>query len=75
MLLLRAWALDPLWVFIRHLSINLYLSFFVYLNFLIKNLGFDINNKKKKRKPKKIFKETALFILAISPLFMLYFLL
>lgn len=75
MLLIKAWIIDPLWVFISNLSINLYLAFFVYLNFLIKNLGFDINNKKKKRKPKKIFKETALFILAISPLFMLYFLL
>jgi len=75
MLLIKAWIIDPVWVFLKHLAINLYLSLFVYLNFLIKNLGFDINNKKKKRKPRKILKETTLLILAISPMFMLYFLL
>lgn len=75
MLLIKAWIIDPALVFIKNLSINLYLSIFVYLNFLIKNMGFDINNKIKKRKFMAIFKETSLFILGVLPLIMLYYLL
>lgn len=73
MLLIKAWIIDPVWVFLKHLAINLYLSLFVYLNFLIKNLGFDINNKIKRRRPKVIFRETALFILGTLPIVMLYY--
>jgi hypothetical protein len=75
MLLIKSWIIDPTLVFIKNLSINLYLSIFVYLNFLIKNMGFDINNKIKKRKFMTIFKETSLFILGVLPLIMLYYLL
>jgi hypothetical protein len=75
MLLIKAWVTDPVWVFIKNLSINLYLMMFVYLNFLMRNLGFNVYNKRKSRKLKVVFIETIVFILAISPLFMLYFLL
>lgn len=75
MLLIKAWVTDPIWVFIKNLSINLYLTMFVYLNFLMRNLGFNVYNKRKNRKPKVILIETSIFILAISPLFMIYYLL
>jgi hypothetical protein len=75
MLLIKAWVVDPVWVFIKNLSINLYLTMFVYLNFLLRNLGFNVYNKRRKRKPKEILIETIVFILAISPIPMIYFLL
>jgi hypothetical protein len=75
MLLIKAWITDPVWVFIKNLSINLYLTMFVYLNFLMRNLGFNVYNKRKSRKLKVVLIQTTIFILAISPLFMLYYLL
>jgi hypothetical protein len=75
MLLIKAYILDPVFVFVRALSINIYLSTFAYINFIIKNLGINMNNKIRKRKPSVIVQESFIVLLAISPLIMLYFIL
>jgi hypothetical protein len=75
MLLIKAYILDPVFVFVRALSINIYLSTFAYINFIIKNLGINMNNKIRKRKPSVIVQESLIVLLAISPLIMLYFIL
>jgi hypothetical protein len=75
MLLIKAYILDPVFVFTRALLINIYLSAFSYINFIIKNLGINMNNKIRKRKPLIIVQESFIVLLAISPLIMLYFIL
>jgi len=75
MLLIKAYILDPVFVFIRALLINIYLSTFAYINFIIKNLGINMNNKIRKRKPSVIVQESFMVLLSISPLIMLYYIL
>lgn len=75
MLLIKAYITDPLFVFIRTLSINLYLSMFSYINFIIRNLGINMNNKMRKRKPILVIKESFIACIAILIPFiiMIYF--
>lgn len=75
MLLIKAYILDPVFVFIRTLSINVYLFTFSYINFIIKNLGININNKMRKRKPFVIVKESIVACVATSIPVMIYYLL
>jgi len=73
MLLIRAWITDPILVFLKNLSVNIYLYIFIYINILMKNLGFDINNKYQKRPFRKTIRDSIFFFLYISPLIMIYF--
>lgn len=72
MLLVKAYILDPMIVFFRTLAINIYLTTFLYINFILKNLGFGIDNRFKKRKPIVIIKESIVVAIAISVPIMIY---
>jgi hypothetical protein len=48
---------------------------FSYINFIIKNVGFGIDNKFRRRKPIVIIKESFMVSIAISIPVMLYYLL
>ncbi len=74
MLLVKAYLIDPMVVFVRTLSVNIYLTIFLYINFVMKNLGISINNTFKKRRPVIIIKETFIATIAIGIPIMLYFL-
>ncbi len=75
MLLIKAYITDPIFVFLRTLMVNLYLTFFIYINFIIRNLGINMNNKFRKRKPFIIIKESLMALVAISLPIMLYYIL
>ena len=75
MLLIKAYITDPIFVFLRTLVVNLYLTFFIYINFIIRNLGINMNNKFRKRKPFVIVKESLMAFVAISLPIMLYYIL
>ena len=75
MLLIKAYITDPIFVFLRTLMVNLYLTFFIYINFIIRNLGINMNNKFRKRKPFVIVKESLMAFVAISLPIMLYYIL
>jgi hypothetical protein len=75
MLLIKAYILDPVFIFLRTLIVNLYLAFLLYINFIIKNLGISMNNKFRKRKPFIIIKESFMACIAMSFPIMLYYIL
>jgi len=75
MLLIKAYITDPIFVFLRTLVVNLYLTFFIYINFIIRNLGINMNNKFRKRKPFVIVKESLMAFVAMSFPIMLYYIL
>lgn len=55
--------------------LNLYFLFLMYINFIIYNIGFNMEYKRRNRNLKTFFQETIKVMLSLLPIVMVYWIL
>ena len=61
--------------YLKRTILSIYFLFLMYLNFIIFHAGLNMWYRRRHRSKKTVFKESLKLILAISPFFMLYWIL